>query len=100
MVKKHLPTLQELFSLLKKCVQDHKVIPFHRIEELKDTSHKISWICIESHYDLNDDEYCLYSDAQTILDEFEKLNDPHKDCDIYECEEYQNCHDSDDSDYE
>lgn len=102
MVKKHLPPLEELLLTLKKCVQDHKVMPFHRIEELKETVEKIRLIKPDSgHLLLTDYDKNLLMDAENIIEEFETLNDPHKDCDInYECEDYANDHDIGTWDYE
>lgn len=74
MVKKHLPTLGELLSTLKKCVQDHKVYPFHRHEELEKTLKKIRYIIGESgHTFLPEHEQELLEEADEIIEEQERI---------------------------
>lgn len=77
MVKKHLPPLEELLNTLKKRIQDHKVMPFHRIEEMQETLNKIVLIAKQSGPILvdQDEEQKLVLEAQNIIEEFHKIKE-------------------------
>lgn len=59
--------LSQLFSDLKKYVQDHEVYPWHTIEELTETVQHIEYILHGSGWHLEPENLELLHNAHTII---------------------------------